>query len=282
MVTWVSASKNETNPDRDPCKVCDGKGAFRCPMCSDGLASCPPCAGRGRLESTCPDCAGGKKLPCPGCTVNPKGRACPFCRNERKVECALCKPGGPTPPEVAAKARCLTCAATGTVRCDDCYATGRIACSPCGGTGRIRSEIVGTGEKAGKKSCQSCKGAGFLKCERCKNGRADCATCTGGEVNVRCSGCRDVKTVRCRGCFPGEWMAFETCGRLLHAASRFEEAGAFYTTGLRRFSAVAATMSVSNSPEVKRSVDAWLDETRARLEAEVLSAEQKKPPPAPK
>ena len=49
MVSWVSTVNDPSKrQERDPCKVCDGKGTYRCQSCTDGLGPCLWCGGRGR------------------------------------------------------------------------------------------------------------------------------------------------------------------------------------------------------------------------------------------
>jgi hypothetical protein len=144
----------------------------------------------------------------------------------------------------------------------------------------IRSKIMGTGEKAGKKTDANCKGSGWVKCELCRSGKVDCGKCTGGSRSVTCSGCRDAKTVKCRGCSFGRWRAFETCGRVLHAASRFDDAAAYYATALRLVTEY--TIDESAEPTMKKVQQDWIGENRSRVEAEIAAAEAKLPPPAVK
>jgi hypothetical protein len=277
MVTWLSRSSDPSKRERDPCKVCDGRGTTRCPVCSEGAGPCFGCGGRGRLEGTCRDCAGSGKLPCPGCNAKATARSCPFCRNERKRPCELCKNGVRPGSETTIK--CTACAGTGAKPCRDCVGLGRAACFGCGGTGKIRSEIIGTGEKAGKKKHDACNGAGYQPCESCKAGRVDCGACKGGSIPVKCAGCRDSKIVACHGCIPGTWLAFEACARILHGASRFEEAGAFYTAALQRVTGMLVNED-PEFPERKRAMDLWLKVERDRIESGAAAADQRKPPPS--
>jgi hypothetical protein len=274
VVTWETGST-------DACRLCEGRGVYKCPICSEGMAPCSPCASKGRTESTCGDCAGSGKLPCPGCSVKPKAPSCPFCRNSRKRACELCKPGATKAPDAGATVKCGACGGIGSKACEECRGLGRSPCASCGGTGKIRSVVVGSGSKAGKKTHESCQGTGWLKCDLCKSGRVDCGKCKAGNLSVKCSGCRDTKTIVCHGCLPASWSAFETCGRILHLASRFADAEAFYAKAMSLASGTIINEN-ADDPTAKRLLDAWVSEARSRLEALIAAAEQKRPPPAPK
>lgn len=277
MVSWASSVQDSSKrQERDPCKVCDGKGVYRCPSCNEGLGPCVLCASRGRIEGTCRDCAGSGKLPCPGCTAKATQASCLFCRNDKKRACEVCKGG--TGPATEGKVKCGGCGGSGTKPCTYCRGLGRNACGGCGGTGTMRKEIMGTGEKAGKSKHDSCKGVGWMPCESCKGGKIDCAACQGGEVGVKCVGCRDAKTITCHGCSPGTWTAFEIAGRILHAAGRHLDAAAFYTAALHRVTGVPVNED-PEFPERKRVMDLWLAHERERIEAEAAAADQGKPPP---
>ena len=137
--------------------------------------------------------------------------------------------------------------------------------------------MAGTGEKAGKNTDDYCKGAGWVKCESCKGGKRDCPKCQNGEVDVKCSGCRDTKLVRCHGCFPGPWTSFEVFGRMLHAAGRFDDARAFYATALKRVSDAAVEVENGRDSDAKRIGDLLVKEARTRLDAEAAAAAEQKP-----
>src|SRR5262249_22604094 len=82
LVQWKSSAADaKKDPGKDPCKVCDGKGMFHCPACTDGMAPCGACGGRGRMTGTCGDCAGSGTLECPGCTARASSKSCPICHN---------------------------------------------------------------------------------------------------------------------------------------------------------------------------------------------------------
>ena len=277
MVKWKSSSQDpKKETPSDPCKVCDAKGTSKCPVCSEGMAPCIFCGGKGRAPGACGDCAGSGKLECPGCTARATGRSCQFCHNAKKRECELCKPGR-KPVESGAKVKCAACAGAGATLCDECEGFGRMTCDPCGGTGRIRKEIVGTGEKAGKNTDDYCKGTGWRKCESCKAGKRDCPNCQNGEVDVKCGGCRDTKLIRCHGCFPWPWTSFEVFGRMLHAAGRFDDARAFYATALKRVSDAAVEVENERNSDVKRIGDLLVKEARSRIEGASAAAAEQKP-----
>ena len=137
----------------------------------------------------------------------------------------------------------------------------------------------GPENKAGATRHGLCKGSGYAQCDSCKSGKTDCPNCKKGEVSVKCVGCRDSKTVRCHGCGPGSWIAFEVSGRILHVAGRHLDAAAFYTTALELVTG-APVNEDPDFPERKRATERWLAAERGRIEAAAAAADRGKPPPS--
>jgi hypothetical protein len=268
---------------KQTCRACDGKGSYDCPVCRDGAAKCPRCAGRGKVDQTCFDCGGRGGLPCADCSPAGKRSECASCGGKKKHACVVCKGGK------GSGAKCGTCRAEGRVVCQRCAGSKRLPCNRCGCSGQVRYESEG-GKSAGIKKDDACEGRGFLTCEDCAGaGLVECAKCEKGVVADACPWC-DEGSVPCFGCGVGRWRGAETYGRAYAALGKHAAAAKHLETALaaapKELDALLKAAAGGEDPRadlVTNLLSPLRKEAEQRLKARLEAARAAKPqPPAPK
>lgn len=237
--------------DEDPCKLCKGKGTFKCADCrGEKKGNCTICGGIGKRVAPCGTCTGKGRLACPLCTIDPARACCSTCDGGGRVECGRC--AGATSRQTRP---CLLCVGQGQRACPHCHGVGEASCGKCGGSGKVRMAIKpripipgAQPEKGGGvKSCDECKGRGIHRCVRCKKGRVDCAACDGGKVAEVCAPCLHARQLPCEECLSGGHSRWETLGRFLLQEGHKQRAALF----LRRALGEAQAMEGPRRPEAR-------------------------------
>src|SRR5262249_32337166 len=88
-VTW------ETWGEKAPCKLCAGKGAIDCKLCSGSEIPCIRCNGKMKIEYACTDCRMTGEIPCPLCQPKvAKAKGCFLCQGAAPIDCPRCQASG--------------------------------------------------------------------------------------------------------------------------------------------------------------------------------------------
>ncbi|MEQ8764612.1 MAG: hypothetical protein RL885_11840 [Planctomycetota bacterium] len=225
----VSWQTRDIKDDQDPCRFCGRQGTVRCQLCTRGSVDCSDCRGRRKRTGPCFDCAATGVLPCPACAKRPTQSSCLWCNGEEK-DCPKLGVGHRSLQD------CPKCRGDEKTICKSCKGQTRVPCLRCGATGKMRSATVTIGSgnisKSGVRDHEPCGARGVLPCDECDGGRVACKGCEGGHV-MTCSICEGEDKFRCHACRLAPYRSHTVSGKILQAASRFEEAIAYHEAALR-------------------------------------------------
>ncbi len=236
-VTWELGEKAQ-------CKLCAGKGAIDCKLCSASEISCYRCNGKMKVEVACTDCRMKGEIPCPLCQPKIASAAgCFWCRGAPPAGCPRCQATGKV------LVTCPVCRGSESAFCLECRGLGRTPCEKCGGTGWKRIKLVdtrnGKESKGGRSSDDWCNGRGTVVCKSCEKQRVACwfqnpsegLEHRGGKVTISCAFCDGDGKLECSGCYRGTSRAFEVAAGVLCDAKSFPLAADLYRDAILKASA---------------------------------------------